>query len=126
MNQIVLYIAAALTGIWGVAHLFATKGVVKGFGDITIDNRRIIAMEWIVEGVALISTAAFVAANRHLDCSCNCFVIYRVQSGIFAIQVVSVHLWRFCYTDSLGRMVLNTKKDGAKGYDRQGRHRRAY
>jgi hypothetical protein len=61
VNQGVLYIASAMTGLWGVAHLFATRGVIAGFGDLTTDNRRIITMEWIVEGVALISTAAFVA-----------------------------------------------------------------
>ena len=61
MNQVVLYVASAMTGLWGVAHLFATKGVVAGFGDLSADNRRIITMEWIVEGVALISTAALVA-----------------------------------------------------------------
>ncbi len=60
MNQAVLYIAAAMTGLWGIAHLFATRGAVAGFGDLTADNRRIITMEWIVEGVALVSTAAFV------------------------------------------------------------------
>ena len=53
-----LYAASALTGLWGVAHLFATRGVVAGFGDISVDNRRIITMEWIVEGVALVSLAA--------------------------------------------------------------------
>jgi len=61
MNQILLYIASAITGLWGVAHLFATRGVVTGFGDLSPDNRRIITMEWITEGIALISTAAFVA-----------------------------------------------------------------
>jgi hypothetical protein len=57
---ILLHVALALTGLWGVAHLFATRGVVAGFGELTAGNRRIITMEWIVEGVALISTAAFV------------------------------------------------------------------
>jgi hypothetical protein len=61
MNQVMLYIASAITGLWGVAHLFATRGVVTGFGDLSPDNRRIITMEWITEGIALISTAAFVA-----------------------------------------------------------------
>jgi hypothetical protein len=42
MNQPVLYVASALTALWGLAHLFATKGAVRGFGDITADNRRII------------------------------------------------------------------------------------
>jgi hypothetical protein len=60
MNVAVLYAAAALPGLWGIAHLFATKGVVAGFGELSADNRRIITMEWIVEGVALISTAALV------------------------------------------------------------------
>lgn len=60
MQSASLYLAAALTALWGVAHLFATKGVVAGFGDITVDNRRIVTMEWIVEGVALVSIAAFV------------------------------------------------------------------
>lgn len=62
MNQVLISIASVMTALWGVAHLFATKGVVEGFGDLSLDNRRIITMEWIVEGVALISTAAFVAA----------------------------------------------------------------
>ena len=61
MNQLVIYMASALTGLWGVAHLFATKGVVEGFGDMSTNNRCIITMEWIVEGVALISTATYVA-----------------------------------------------------------------
>lgn len=81
MNQIVIYIAAALTGLWGVAHLFATKGVVKGFGDITIDNRRIIAMEWIVEGVALISTATFVAAATVIQPEAI------VSSAVYAVAI---------------------------------------
>lgn len=62
MHQVSLYLAASLTALWGIAHLFATRGVVSGFGDLTPDNRRIITMEWIVEGVALVSTGAFVAA----------------------------------------------------------------
>jgi hypothetical protein len=62
-----LYVASGLTGIWGVAHLFATRGVVTGFGELSADNRRIITMEWIVEGVALISLAALVVAVTEVD-----------------------------------------------------------
>ena len=67
MSDVLLYVAAALTGMWGVAHLFATRGVVAGFGDLTADNRRIITMEWIVEGVALVSLAALVAVVTAVD-----------------------------------------------------------
>lgn len=58
MNQILLYIGGLTALIWGVAHLFPTKNVVKGFGEISLDNQRIITMEWIVEGGALIFIGA--------------------------------------------------------------------
>ena len=49
-----LYLGSVLTIIWGTAHLFPTKNVVKDFGDISEANKNIITMEWIVEGVSLI------------------------------------------------------------------------
>jgi hypothetical protein len=66
-NQILLYLAAAFTGLWGVAHLFPTKNVVKGFGEISADNRNIITMEWIVEGVALIFIGVLTAVVTAID-----------------------------------------------------------
>jgi hypothetical protein len=81
VNPVLLYIASALTGLWGVAHLFATRGVVAGFGDLTADNRRIITMEWIVEGVALISTAAFVAVATAIDPESI------ASSGVYAVAI---------------------------------------
>lgn len=81
MNQVVLYVAAGLTGLWGVSHLFATRGVVAGFGDISVDNRRVITMEWIAEGVALISVAAFVAVAAAVDPASA------VASGVFAVAI---------------------------------------
>jgi hypothetical protein len=92
VNQVVLYVASAMTGFWGVAHLFATKGVVAGFGDLTADNRRIITMEWIVEGVALISTAAFVvAATATQPEGVVASAVYAVAIGtLLVLAVVSV------------------------------------
>ena len=81
MNEVLLFVAAGLTGLWGVAHLSATKGVVKGFGDISVDNRRIITMEWMVEGVALLSTAAFVAVAGAID------LTSRVASAVFGVAI---------------------------------------
>ena len=46
--------------LWGIAHLFATRAVVKGFGEISKDNKKIITMEWIVEGVSLIFIGTLV------------------------------------------------------------------
>lgn len=41
--------------------------MVAGFGDLTADNRRIITMEWIVEGVALISLGTLVVVVTLVD-----------------------------------------------------------
>ncbi|MFW9873173.1 MAG: hypothetical protein ACFFG0_08740 [Candidatus Thorarchaeota archaeon] len=43
-----------MTILWGISHVFPTKNVVKDFGDISQDNKYIITMEWLIEGVALI------------------------------------------------------------------------
>lgn len=92
MNEMLLYAAAGLTALWGVAHLFATKGVVAGFGALTPDNRRIITMEWIGEGVALIATAAFVAAATATDSgSAVSTAVYAVaMATLLALAVVSL------------------------------------
>ena len=60
-DQLLLYIGAAIPFFWGTSHLFPTANVVKGFEDISIDNKNIITMEWIIEGVALIFIGTIVA-----------------------------------------------------------------
>lgn len=67
LGHVLLYIAAALTALWGIAHLFPTKSVVIGFGDISRDNRLIITMEWIIEGVAMIFIGLLVATVTVID-----------------------------------------------------------
>ena len=53
-NIILVLIGAILTMVWGITHLFPTKNVVKDFGEISEDNKNIITMEWIIEGMSLI------------------------------------------------------------------------
>ena len=67
VNQILLYLGSFLPLFWGIAHLFPTRSVVKGFGDISLDNRRTITMEWIVEGVSLIFIATIVSSITYID-----------------------------------------------------------
>ncbi len=68
-NHILLYLGSLVLFFWGIAHLVSTRSVVKGFGDLTMDNQRIITMEWIIEGVALIFIAVVVASVSYLDSS---------------------------------------------------------
>ena len=66
-GNLLLYAASFLTVAWGVTHLFPTKNVVKGFGDISLDNQRVITMEWINEGATLIFIGALTAAVTLVD-----------------------------------------------------------
>jgi hypothetical protein len=54
INDTLLYIGSAIIIIWGIAHLIPTRAIVNGFGDISEDNKKIIAMESIAEGLSLI------------------------------------------------------------------------
>jgi hypothetical protein len=92
MHLLYIYIAAALIAAWGIAHLFATKGVVSGFGKLSEDNRWIITMEWIVEGVALIATGAFVSAAAFVaPASAVAFAVYAVAiANLIVLALVSL------------------------------------
>jgi hypothetical protein len=67
MNTILLYLGALLPLAWGIAHLFPTRNVVRGFGDISADNQRVLTMEWINEGATLIFLGLLVAVVTWLD-----------------------------------------------------------
>ncbi|MFC1915409.1 hypothetical protein ACFLW4_01780 [Chloroflexota bacterium] len=53
INDILLYIGSGVIILWGIAHLVPTKAIVSGFGAISEDNKKIIAMESIAEGFTL-------------------------------------------------------------------------
>jgi hypothetical protein len=54
MNEALIYIGAGIIILWGIAHIIPTKSIVKGFGEISADNKKILAMETIAEGLTLI------------------------------------------------------------------------
>jgi hypothetical protein len=81
INLVLLYLGAALTTLWGIAHLFPTNSVVKGFGAISTDNQCIITMEWIVEGVSLIFIGALVATVTFID------PVTAVSKAVFMLSV---------------------------------------
>ena len=62
MTDALAYAAAGIVFLWGVSHIVPTRQVVAGFGDIGEDNRRIITMEWVAEGLAFVFVAALVVA----------------------------------------------------------------
>jgi hypothetical protein len=58
MNEILVYIGAAIIIVWGIFHIIPTKAIVKGFGAISEDNKKVLAMETIAEGLTLIFLGA--------------------------------------------------------------------
>ncbi|MEW6182630.1 MAG: hypothetical protein AB1500_05560 [Bacillota bacterium] len=52
-NAILIYTGSAVIILWGITHLIPTKAVVNGFEPVSEDNKRIIAMEWMAEGLTL-------------------------------------------------------------------------
>ena len=88
-DSTLLYIGSFLPIMWGIAHLFPTRNIVRGFGEISSDNKRIIAMEWINEGAALIYigvlTALVTFVDRHSPVS---LIVYWASFG--ALNVLSL------------------------------------
>jgi hypothetical protein len=92
-NIVLVIIGAILTLIWGITHLFPTKNVVRDFGEISQDNKYIITMEWIIEGMSLIFISLLVLLITFLGGIDNLVTIYvNVISSImlFALAVVSL------------------------------------
>ncbi len=53
--------------LWGIAHIMPTRSVVRGFGLLSADNRRIITMEWVAEGMTLAFIGLLVLATTILS-----------------------------------------------------------
>jgi hypothetical protein len=91
-NEIFLYLGSLFTVIWGVSHIFPTKSVVSGFGEISIDNKHIITMEWIVEGVALIFIGVLVSIVTSIDSGSNVSIAVYLTSSATLIILALVSL----------------------------------
>lgn len=85
-SPVLMYIASLSVFAWGVGHLFPTRSIVRGFGELSADNKRIVAMEWITEGVALIFIASVIAATTSVDGSSA------LSKAIYALCVVVLNV----------------------------------
>ncbi len=90
LNQVLLYAGSALIAFWGVAHLFPTRSVVAGFGEISVDNKRIITMEWIVEGIALIFIGSINAIVTAIDRTSSISLVIYLSSAVVLIGLALV------------------------------------
>jgi len=89
-GPVLIYSGSAIVLFWGIAHLFPTRSVVAGFGNISIDNKRIITMEWIVEGVALIFIGSVNVIVTAIDPSGSISLAIYLNSGVVLIVLAFV------------------------------------
>ena len=65
MSPVLLYSASAILFVWGIAHIVPTPAIVRSFGKVSADNRKIILMEWVSEGLAMVFIGILVAAVEY-------------------------------------------------------------
>jgi hypothetical protein len=89
MAHVLAYSAAAVVGLWGVAHAIPTRQVVAGFGPTAVDNHRVILQEWLAEAVTMWGLAALVVAVTATGGDDNLTdSVYRVVAGMLLALAV--------------------------------------
>jgi hypothetical protein len=94
MRDILLYTGSAAIAFWGVMHIAKTRAVVAGFEPLSRDNRLVLTMEWILEGITLCFIAALVSAVTLLAGSeTSVAAIVYIVSALMMIVMAGVSLF---------------------------------
>jgi CHASE2 domain-containing sensor protein len=93
LRKVLVITGGSLNIAWGISHLFPTYSVAAGFGKITADNRNIILMEWINEGLTLIFIGVLVVLVTALTKEINKTIktVYAASAAmLFSMAVLSL------------------------------------
>ncbi len=88
MATALAYVGAAVITAWGVSHIMPTPSVVAGLGEASLTNRRILAMEWVAEGFALVFLGVLAAAVTLVEPPPNpvTLAVYRLAAGMLLVM----------------------------------------
>lgn len=92
MATVMALLAAGVVALWGVAHVIPTRNVLAGFAPITVDNRRVVLQEWLVEAVTMWGIAALVIVSTVVGGAASEVTswVYRVAASLLvALAVVT-------------------------------------
>ena len=94
MRDFLLYTGSAAIAFWGAMHIVKTRAVLAGFEPLSHDNRLVLKMEWILEGVTLCFVAALVSVVTLLAGSETAVatIVYRA-SALMMIVMAGVSLF---------------------------------
>lgn len=83
-NLVLLYVGSGIVTLWGIAHLIPTMSIVRGFEVISVDNRYIVLMEWIAEGLTLIFVGLLIFSMTLIagPATMSAKVVYRLCFGM--------------------------------------------
>jgi hypothetical protein len=90
LNNILIYIGSIIIIFWGIAHLIPTKTVIAGYGNISRDNKLILIMEWVAEGLTLIFIGALTLLINVLNGYKNpvSLNVFRISAVILLIMAI--------------------------------------
>ncbi len=85
-----LYTASIVITIWGVAHVLPTRPVIAGFEPLTPDNRRVLTMEWVAEGMTLcfIGVLTLLATLLLESGAPGATLVYRASAGMLLVMAI--------------------------------------
>jgi hypothetical protein len=91
MAGLAAYAGGAIALLWGAAHIVPVRSIVRSFEPLTVDNRRILTMEWVSEGLTLaflgiLILAVTAAGGRAQPAS-------RLALGLSAGALVVMAVW---------------------------------
>ncbi len=92
MTENLLFAGSVIIFGWGVAHIFPVANIIKDFRSISRDHKRLIAMEWIAEGLSLcfIGLLVFIITlTGRIDNSISELVIYACAGFLIVLAVLS-------------------------------------
>jgi len=89
-SDILLYIGSIAITLWGLAHIIMTRAVVSGFEPISVDNKRVITMEWIAEGITLCFIGLLVLLITVLEGPENSVSIFVYRASALMLIIMAV------------------------------------
>ena len=90
MSYVMVYIGSVVIFFWGIGHLIPTRSIITGFGSISKDNKRILTMEWIAEGLTLcfIGVLVFLVTSFAGPQNLVSIIVYRVAAWMLVVMAV--------------------------------------
>ena len=90
MSALLAWLAGIVVAGWGVMHIMPSKKVVAGYEPLTDENRWILLMEWVAEGIAYIFVGVLLAAATVRGAHGNevTVTVYAVSAGMLVVMAV--------------------------------------